>query len=84
MYRIFSAGRKQRERIFPFVLFKRSLLSPPLYLFILIQEQTSKFSQTVAVSFGNRNNLIKASPFKSEGRGKGKKEKPSQTLVTSF
>lgn len=66
------AGKKEKK-IFRFVLFKRvSLFS---YLFILIQEKTSKFSQTVAVSFGYRNNLIKASPFKREGGGRRGRKK---------
>ena len=53
-------------------------------LFILFQEESSKFRQTVAVSFGSRNNLIKASPFKRGGEGGGRKENPSETEVTSF
>lgn len=53
-------------------------------LFILFQEESSKFRQTVAVSFGSRNNLIKASPFKRGGEGEGRKENPSETEVTSF
>lgn len=76
------AGKKKKRKIFRFVLFKTFRVF--FYLFILIQEKTSKFSQTVAVSLGCRNNLIKASPFKKEGEERGKKEKPSQTSVTSF
>lgn len=77
MYRMCSVGRKKRKKkkrkIFWFVLFKRFRLF--FYLFILIQEKTSKFSQTVAVSFGCRNNLIKASPFKREGGGRRGRKK---------
>ena len=53
-------------------------------LFILFQEESSKFRQTVAVSFGRRDNLMKASPFKRGGEGEGRKENPSETEVTSF
>ena len=52
-------------------------------LFILFREESSKFRQTVAVSFGRRDNLIKASPFKRGGEGEGRKENPSET-ETSF
>lgn len=67
--------RKRKKKIFLCVLFKRLRLFS-FYLFILIQEKTSKFSQTVAMSFGSRNNLIISIAFPKGRWGEGEERKP--------